>query len=269
MRIANGCTRRATAGSVEVGLPRSRLAALQVVEYFRAFLVGRVGWSRGLAADHLRARSGCSGARSSRRSAATAPTRSARTWSSSCACTATCATTASRTGSRSCPTRSAGPRRRRTRHALAPAPPLAARPRRDAVAAPADGVQPALRALGLLAVPYFLVFELLGPVIEVVGYLFSRSRPPRAALAAVPDRVPHDRRPARRAAVGLGARARGVLLPPPPAAATRDPARLRGGRELRLPAAEQPVADDRVRRPRPRQPRAWGAQVRKGFNTSP
>ena len=30
----------------EVRLPRSRLATLQVVEYFRAFLVGRVGWSR-------------------------------------------------------------------------------------------------------------------------------------------------------------------------------------------------------------------------------
>jgi cellulose synthase/poly-beta-1,6-N-acetylglucosamine synthase-like glycosyltransferase len=31
---------------LEVGLPKSRLATLQVVEYFRAFLVGRVGWSR-------------------------------------------------------------------------------------------------------------------------------------------------------------------------------------------------------------------------------
>ena len=30
----------------EVALPRSRLANFQVVEYFRAFLVGRVGWSR-------------------------------------------------------------------------------------------------------------------------------------------------------------------------------------------------------------------------------
>jgi cellulose synthase/poly-beta-1,6-N-acetylglucosamine synthase-like glycosyltransferase len=31
---------------VEVALPRSRLGAIQVVEYFRAFLVGRIGWSR-------------------------------------------------------------------------------------------------------------------------------------------------------------------------------------------------------------------------------
>jgi cellulose synthase/poly-beta-1,6-N-acetylglucosamine synthase-like glycosyltransferase len=45
VRIANGCTidrGRVTA----VGLPPSRLATMQVVEYFRAFLVGRVGWSR-------------------------------------------------------------------------------------------------------------------------------------------------------------------------------------------------------------------------------
>ena len=45
VRIANGC--RIDHGRVtEVALPRSRLATLQVVEYFRAFLVGRVGWSR-------------------------------------------------------------------------------------------------------------------------------------------------------------------------------------------------------------------------------
>jgi cellulose synthase/poly-beta-1,6-N-acetylglucosamine synthase-like glycosyltransferase len=45
VRIANGCT--IDHGRViDVHLPRSRVATLQVVEYFRAFLVGRVGWSR-------------------------------------------------------------------------------------------------------------------------------------------------------------------------------------------------------------------------------
>jgi len=45
VRIANGC--RVEHGRVvDVALPQSRLATLQVVEYFRAFLVGRVGWSR-------------------------------------------------------------------------------------------------------------------------------------------------------------------------------------------------------------------------------
>ena len=45
VRIANGCT--VEKGQVlDVRLPKSRLATFQVVEYFRAFLVGRVGWSR-------------------------------------------------------------------------------------------------------------------------------------------------------------------------------------------------------------------------------
>jgi cellulose synthase/poly-beta-1,6-N-acetylglucosamine synthase-like glycosyltransferase len=45
IRIANGCMID-HGDVVEVGLPRSRLATLQVVEYLRAFLVGRLGWSR-------------------------------------------------------------------------------------------------------------------------------------------------------------------------------------------------------------------------------
>jgi cellulose synthase/poly-beta-1,6-N-acetylglucosamine synthase-like glycosyltransferase len=45
VRIANGCTID-HGRVVEVRLPTSRLAVLQVIEYFRAFLVGRVGWTR-------------------------------------------------------------------------------------------------------------------------------------------------------------------------------------------------------------------------------
>ncbi|MDH3442119.1 MAG: glycosyltransferase family 2 protein, partial [Gammaproteobacteria bacterium] len=44
VRIANGCTVRQ--GFMEkVGLPRNFLALVQVVEYLRAFLFGRMGWS--------------------------------------------------------------------------------------------------------------------------------------------------------------------------------------------------------------------------------
>jgi cellulose synthase/poly-beta-1,6-N-acetylglucosamine synthase-like glycosyltransferase len=45
VRIANGCD--IEHGQVtHVGLPANRLAAVQVIEYFRAFLVGRIAWSR-------------------------------------------------------------------------------------------------------------------------------------------------------------------------------------------------------------------------------
>ena len=45
VRIANGC--RIEHGQVvEVGLPQSHLATIQVVEYLRAFLIGRIGWTK-------------------------------------------------------------------------------------------------------------------------------------------------------------------------------------------------------------------------------
>jgi cellulose synthase/poly-beta-1,6-N-acetylglucosamine synthase-like glycosyltransferase len=45
IRVVNGC--RVDHGRViDVRLPKSRLATIQVIEYIRAFLVARVGWSR-------------------------------------------------------------------------------------------------------------------------------------------------------------------------------------------------------------------------------
>jgi len=44
VRIANGCEVR-DGFLVKVGLPRNLLALLQIVEYLRAFLFGRLGWS--------------------------------------------------------------------------------------------------------------------------------------------------------------------------------------------------------------------------------
>ncbi|MFO0701827.1 MAG: hypothetical protein U0236_21645 [Nitrospira sp.] len=44
IRVANGCS--VEAGELKrVGLPTSLLALLQTVEYLRAFLSGRQGWS--------------------------------------------------------------------------------------------------------------------------------------------------------------------------------------------------------------------------------
>lgn len=44
VRVANGCTVRG-GFLLEVGLPASPLALFQIVEYLRAFLFGRLGWS--------------------------------------------------------------------------------------------------------------------------------------------------------------------------------------------------------------------------------
>ena len=45
VRIANGCEVRPGAGVLRVGTPRSWLGAIQVIEYLRAFLFGRMAWS--------------------------------------------------------------------------------------------------------------------------------------------------------------------------------------------------------------------------------
>jgi Glycosyl transferase family 2 len=118
VRIANGST--VEAGHVtEARTPRELLVNLQIIEYLRAFLVGRTGWSRIGAILIVSGRSGSSAGKRSSRQAATTPTASPRTPSSCSGCTASAAIAAGRTGSASSPTRCAGRRRRRRSHRCA------------------------------------------------------------------------------------------------------------------------------------------------------
>ena len=171
VRIANGC-RIEDGEIVEVGLPDSRLVTLQVVEYFRAFIVGRVGWSE---LNALLIISGAFGV--FRRDTVEAvggwwtgtvgedaelvvrlhrhmrergePYRIAFLPDPVCW---TEAPSDVRTLSR---------QRRRWQRGLA----QTLWRHRDAIGRPSQG------AFGLVAMPYFAVFELLGPIIEVLSYL--------------------------------------------------------------------------------------------------
>ena len=170
VRIANGCTID-HGRVVDVGLPRSRLAALQVVEYFRAFLVGRVGWSR---LGSLLIISGAFGL--FRRSLVEA----AGGWSPDTVGEdvelvvrlhrylrergeqyriafvpdPVCWTEAPEN------LRTLGRQRRRWQRGLAE---TLRRHRRL-------GGNPRYGVLGLVAFPYFVAFELVGPIVELVGY---------------------------------------------------------------------------------------------------
>lgn len=171
VRIANGC--RVDHGRVvEVGLPRRAVPTFQVVEYFRAFLVGRMGWSR------LRALFIISGAFGLFRrdlveevggwstttvgedvelvvrlhrhlSARGAPYRVAFVPDPVCWT--------------ECPEslRVLARQRRRWHRGLA----QALWRHRGMIGNPRNG-RP-----GLLAAPYFLLFELLGPIVEALGYI--------------------------------------------------------------------------------------------------
>ena len=170
VRIANGC--RIVKGRVEqVGLPKSRLATLQVVEYFRAFLVGRVGWSRMRSlliisgAFGLFQRSVVEAAGGWRTDTvgedAELVTRLHRhmrdrgePYKVEFVADPVCWTEAPEDF------RSLGVQRRRWQRGLAET----LWQHRSLIGRPRYG------AFGLMALPYFLVFELLGPVLEIVAF---------------------------------------------------------------------------------------------------
>ena len=106
-------------------------------------------------------------------------------------------------------------------------------------------LRPRYGRIGCLAMPYFIVFELLGPTIECFGYAHVRAGAgPRRRLAAVRARLLRRLADLRPGPQLPGDPDGGARLPPlsrleRPAAA--DP--LRRGRELRLPPAAGAGAD--------------------------
>ncbi len=171
VRIANGC--EIDHGRVvNVGLPRSRLATLQVVEYLRAFLVGRVGWS---AVGGLMIISGAFGV--FKRSAVMEAggyaintvgedmelvvrlhrlhRQEGRPYQIAFVPDPVCWTEAPED------LRTLGRQRRRWQRGLAET----LWKHRSMIGRPKMGM------LGWFATPYYLIFELLGPVVETAGYL--------------------------------------------------------------------------------------------------
>jgi cellulose synthase/poly-beta-1,6-N-acetylglucosamine synthase-like glycosyltransferase len=171
VRIANGC-RIEDGEVVEVRLPRSRLATLQVVEYLRAFLVGRMSWN---ALDSLLIISGAFGV--FRRSVVEAAggywTRTVgedmelvvrmhhhlrdrgEEYRVAFVPDPVCWTEAPED------LRSLGRQRRRWQRGLTES---LWRHRRMLG-------RPRYGSIGTVATPYFVVFEMLGPLIEVLGYV--------------------------------------------------------------------------------------------------
>jgi cellulose synthase/poly-beta-1,6-N-acetylglucosamine synthase-like glycosyltransferase len=170
VRIANGCV--IDHGRItSIRLPRSPLAVFQVVEYFRAFLIGRVGWSR---ANALLVISGAFGLFS--RAAVEEVggywpqtvgedaelvlrlhhhlRRIGRPYRISFVADPVCWTEAPED------LRTLGRQRRRWHRGLG----QALWRHRTMIARPRYGV------FGMLVLPYFLIFELFGPVVELVGF---------------------------------------------------------------------------------------------------
>ena len=255
VRIANGCT--VEDGRVtEVRLPSSRLATLQVVEYFRAFLVGRVGWSQ---LHALLIISGAFGLfrRSTRRGRRRLGPHHGRRGHGARGADAPPHARAGQGLPRAVRARP-GVLDRGARDAEGPvaaAPALAARARRDAVAAQEDDAEPEVRrARDARDAVLHRVRAARAAAGAARVRRAARLVGARAAVVAVRAGVLRVRRDARPAAVDQRAGARGVLVPPPPAR-PRDPAhvRVRRGREPGLPAAHGSLARRRVLGPPARQ----------------
>ena len=170
VRVANGCT--VVAGRVTgIRMPASWLARIQVVEYLRAFLLGRSGWSRLGALILISGAFGVFrrdlivevGGVSSR-----AP--SARTSSSSCGCTSTCVTprrdyriefVAEPVCWTEVPVTASVLRRQRRRWHRGLWETLWGY--RAMLGRPRYGI------IGLIALPWYWLFELLAPVLELAG----------------------------------------------------------------------------------------------------
>ena len=165
VRVANGS--RVDRGRVtDVRMPRRWLARIQVVEYLRAFLIGRAGWSRlGRAADHLRrlrhlpqgraARGGRDGHRLHRRG------RRARGPDPPDA-----GETSDAREVVFVPEPVAWTEVPETRAVLRAATALAPRAGRDLRASPPMLFRPRYGVIGMVTMPWFL-FELLAPAVEV------------------------------------------------------------------------------------------------------
>ena len=188
VRIANGCRDRATAASRRSRCRATALATIQIVEYFRAFLVGRVGWSAcRRAADHLRRVRPVPPLRRRWRSAATGPTTVGEDMELVVRLHRHLRDRGEAVPDRVRPRPGLLDRgARELRDARAPAPPLAARARRDALAPPRHGVQPALRRVGMFAMPYFVRLRAARPAGRGARLPTSRSRGRRWAGVSTP-----------------------------------------------------------------------------------
>ena len=172
VRIANGCEVRG--GFLErVGLPRSFLARIQVVEYLRAFLYGRMGWTKMNAVLII---SGAFGVFDKEAVVAVGgydPTaigedmelvlrlhkhfsRSGKPYHITFVPDPICWTDAPEDLA------TLGKQRIRWQHGLGQSLAL----HRDLIFGRRSG------AVGWLAMPFFVVFELFGPIVEIAGYLF-------------------------------------------------------------------------------------------------